>query len=273
LSRYRISNDTVYVIFKNVGSGLKIRDEETALSGFVLSAANKVFKTAAATLLNDSTIAVTSAEIPAPVAVRYAWARNPICNLYNSENIPATPFRSDMWNLSSYSLPQTSCTAPDSNANLASIYINGKVLEGFSSEQLVYNVNVENSGNAADVIAVPDNPFSTVTVARNGNKITIAVTAENSAVKTYELNLSGITAVKKNALNGIEISRNNNTIIIQNAENKDYRMKIFNQAGQCIVSGILKKNSKKQYNLQQGIYLFQLSDSAGSTETVKYLTH
>ena len=32
-----------------------------------------------------------------PVAVRYAWADNPVCNLYSREGLPATPFRTDDW--------------------------------------------------------------------------------------------------------------------------------------------------------------------------------
>ena len=32
-----------------------------------------------------------------PVAVRYAWAPNPTCNLYNKEGLPASPFRTDDW--------------------------------------------------------------------------------------------------------------------------------------------------------------------------------
>ena len=32
-----------------------------------------------------------------PVAVRYAWADNPVCNLYNKEGLPASPFRTDDW--------------------------------------------------------------------------------------------------------------------------------------------------------------------------------
>ena len=31
--------------------------------------------------------------VPAPVAVRYAWDVNPICNLYNQSGLPAVPFR------------------------------------------------------------------------------------------------------------------------------------------------------------------------------------
>ncbi len=32
-----------------------------------------------------------------PVAVRYAWADNPICNLYSAAGLPTTPFRTDDW--------------------------------------------------------------------------------------------------------------------------------------------------------------------------------
>ncbi len=32
-----------------------------------------------------------------PVAARYAWANNPVCNLYNKEGLPASPFRTDDW--------------------------------------------------------------------------------------------------------------------------------------------------------------------------------
>jgi sialate O-acetylesterase len=31
------------------------------------------------------------------VAVRYAWADNPVCNLYSRVGLPATPFRTDDW--------------------------------------------------------------------------------------------------------------------------------------------------------------------------------
>jgi len=31
------------------------------------------------------------------LAVRYAWADNPVCNLYNKAGLPASPFRTDTW--------------------------------------------------------------------------------------------------------------------------------------------------------------------------------
>jgi sialate O-acetylesterase len=38
---------------------------------------------------------VQSDKVPKPIAVRYAWERNPDCNLVNKEGLPASPFRSD----------------------------------------------------------------------------------------------------------------------------------------------------------------------------------
>jgi len=38
---------------------------------------------------------LTCAAVPAPVAVRYSWANNPLGNLYNREGLPAVPFRTD----------------------------------------------------------------------------------------------------------------------------------------------------------------------------------
>jgi sialate O-acetylesterase len=43
-------------------------------------------------------VIVSSPEVKAPVAVRYAFSMNPDkANLYNKENLPASPFRTDEW--------------------------------------------------------------------------------------------------------------------------------------------------------------------------------
>ena len=41
-------------------------------------------------------VIVFSPEVKDPVAVRYAWADNPVCNLYNSAGLPAWPFRTGL---------------------------------------------------------------------------------------------------------------------------------------------------------------------------------
>jgi sialate O-acetylesterase len=43
------------------------------------------------------TVVVCSGEVAKPVAVRYAWASNPNASLVNSDGLPASPFRTDMW--------------------------------------------------------------------------------------------------------------------------------------------------------------------------------
>jgi sialate O-acetylesterase len=48
-------------------------------------------------IIEGDSVVVWSDEVPSPVAARYAWADNPVCNLYNEEGLPASPFRTDEW--------------------------------------------------------------------------------------------------------------------------------------------------------------------------------
>lgn len=67
------------------------------LSGFELASEDKVFKSAEA-VIKGNTVIVTSAEVSAPVAVRYAWRDAPVAGLFNkAAGLPAVPFRSDDW--------------------------------------------------------------------------------------------------------------------------------------------------------------------------------
>jgi len=45
--------------------------------------------------IDGNSVLVWSDQLPKPVAVRYAWADNPICNLYNAAGLPASTFRTD----------------------------------------------------------------------------------------------------------------------------------------------------------------------------------
>ncbi len=77
--------------YGGVGGGLIVKGD--ALKGFELSADGTNFVAAMAAIKGD-TVIVTSAEVKAPVAVRYAWAGWPEATLCNKEGLPATPFRS-----------------------------------------------------------------------------------------------------------------------------------------------------------------------------------
>ena len=55
---------------------------------------------------------VWSDKVPKPVAVRYAWATNPVCNLYNSEELPMFQFHTDNWDQSQLVIPTDTITLP-----------------------------------------------------------------------------------------------------------------------------------------------------------------
>ena len=70
--------------------------ESGVLCGFQIAGADRVWHWAEATIEGNEVI-VSSPEVRHPIAVRYAWGANPVCNLYNSEGLPAWPFRTDDW--------------------------------------------------------------------------------------------------------------------------------------------------------------------------------
>ena len=80
--------------FENIGGGLVAKGD--SLKGFAIAGADKKFAWADAKI-EGNTVVVSSDKVSVPVAVRYAWAINPVCNLYNKEGLPATPFRTDIW--------------------------------------------------------------------------------------------------------------------------------------------------------------------------------
>lgn len=90
-----IIGNNIEIKFKEIGGGLK--SANGALAQFAIAGADKKFVNAKA-IIKGNTVMVSSAEIANPVAVRYAWADNPMgANLYNVEGLPAAPFRTDEW--------------------------------------------------------------------------------------------------------------------------------------------------------------------------------
>ena len=90
----KIEKKQIRIFFNHVGSGLAVHGEK--LEGFSIAGKNRKFAWADARLEGD-TVVVSSPQVPRPAAVRYAWADNPLCNLFNSSDLPASPFRTDKW--------------------------------------------------------------------------------------------------------------------------------------------------------------------------------
>jgi sialate O-acetylesterase len=92
-----VKGDAIRVTFDQAGAGLKSRDGG-ALKRFEIAGADKVWKWAVAKIDGSDAVLVSSAEVKAPAAVRYAWASNPEgANLVNSDDLPASVFRTDDW--------------------------------------------------------------------------------------------------------------------------------------------------------------------------------
>jgi len=97
---YKVSgaeNNSIVITFDQAGTGLKSRDGE-ALKRFEIAGKDRVWHWADATIVGVNQVKVSGKDVPAPVAVRYAWAANPEgANLVNSEGLPASIFRTDDW--------------------------------------------------------------------------------------------------------------------------------------------------------------------------------
>jgi sialate O-acetylesterase len=91
----RTKGNKIILEFEHVGGGLIAKGGEP-LKGFAVAGADRKFVLADAKIDGD-TVVISSGKVSEPVAVRYAWANNPVCNLYNKEDLPASPFRTDDW--------------------------------------------------------------------------------------------------------------------------------------------------------------------------------
>ncbi len=89
-----ISGDTVILEFNSVGDGLKTHPASDALEGFQIAGENCNFALARAKIKGKTQVMIFAEGVKNPKKIRYAWADNPEkANLFNSENLPASPFR------------------------------------------------------------------------------------------------------------------------------------------------------------------------------------
>ena len=92
---YRIEGNKIRLTFSHTYGLLKAKDGGK-LQGFAIAGPDHKFHWADA-VVEGKTIVVSSPEVPMPLAVRYAWADNPACNVYNKADLPLAPFRTDDW--------------------------------------------------------------------------------------------------------------------------------------------------------------------------------
>lgn len=92
----KVEGNKIRVSFTHVDGGL-VAKGGGPLKWFEITGADKKFVPADAKIDGDTVVAC-SPEVPAPVAVRYAWVNFPDgCNLFNAAGLPAPQFRTDNW--------------------------------------------------------------------------------------------------------------------------------------------------------------------------------
>jgi len=90
----KVEDQAIRVKFSHLGGGLLAKGGGP-LRWFAIAGAGMKFVPAGAKIDGD-TVVVSSPDVPAPVAVRYAWENFPDgCNLFNAAGLPAAPFRTD----------------------------------------------------------------------------------------------------------------------------------------------------------------------------------
>ena len=92
---FKVEGKKVRLSFDHTDGGLST-PQGAPLKGFAMAGPDQVFHWAKATI-QGNTVVVECDEVELPMAVRYAWADNPECNLYNGAGLPASPFRTDNW--------------------------------------------------------------------------------------------------------------------------------------------------------------------------------
>jgi sialate O-acetylesterase len=90
----KLEGNSISLEFDHVADGLVAKGHDNRLLGFAICASDKRYVWADARIDGKGVI-VSAPQVKNPVAVRYAWANNPVCNLYNSVGLPAVPFRTD----------------------------------------------------------------------------------------------------------------------------------------------------------------------------------
>lgn len=92
--KFTVANGKVVVTFDCFGSKLRTFGVSEAC-GFAVSARDGKWYPATGVVVGADAVELTCEHVDQPVAVRYAWSDNPICNLYSDADLPVTPFRTD----------------------------------------------------------------------------------------------------------------------------------------------------------------------------------
>ncbi len=92
-----VNGGKAILTFENAGSGGLYAFDTEAVAGFAVAGEDKVWHWATGMVVAPDKVEVSSSAVANPVAVRYAWADNPVANLRGRNGLPVIPFRTDDW--------------------------------------------------------------------------------------------------------------------------------------------------------------------------------
>lgn len=93
-----LSGGSARISFKNIAAPNNIFAANDAIVGFEIAGADRTFHAATATLSDgNTTVTVSSPDVPTPVAVRYAFKSFTNSNLMTTAGQAVAPFRTDTW--------------------------------------------------------------------------------------------------------------------------------------------------------------------------------
>jgi sialate O-acetylesterase len=97
--RAKVDGPQMVITFSHTDGGLVSHGGE--LTGFSICGQDGKFVWANAEIDGPNRVVVHSPDVPHPVAVRYGWADYPVVNLWNKAGLPASPFRTDDFDIES----------------------------------------------------------------------------------------------------------------------------------------------------------------------------
>lgn len=168
-----------------------------------------------------------------------------------------------------------------SNANLKSI--SGIPGLDFSSDKTVYDVVVPFETTDLNISAVAAHSKAKVNISSSTlknmevgktNTITIVVTAEDSSVKVYTINVKRSEYSSETDLKQLEV--NGEDLLIQNSDNGEYKIKVDKNTDKLDISAIPKSEGSKvkiigNENLKDGknSVIVEVTDKNGFTKSYK----
>jgi len=99
-----ISGNKVALTLDCFGSSLRTFDVDEAI-GFAVCGEDRQWHWAKGSVVGPDKVSVWCDEVAKPIAVRYAWADNPVCNLFSRDGLPVTPFRTDDFDMTTKPKP------------------------------------------------------------------------------------------------------------------------------------------------------------------------